>query len=155
MPALKLGENSIYETSAILRYIDEVYPGPALLPADPLARAKAEQWISAFNAYLDKPFVRDYVLSYLFPSGPEGKPDRARIEGAVPAIRKGLAALEAAYADRDYLAGEALSLADIIIAPAIASVGLFPEGADLLGASPNVRRAHAAMAARESWRKVH
>jgi glutathione S-transferase len=155
MPALRLGEDSIYETSAILRYIDEVYPGPALMPADPLARAKAEQWISAFNAYLDKPFVRDYVLSYLFPSGPEGKPDRAKIEGAVPAIRKGLATLEAAYAGRDYLAGEALSLADIIIAPAIASLGRFSEGADLLGGCPDVRRAHAAMTARASWGKVH
>lgn len=154
MPALKLGEDSIYETSAILRYIDEVYPGPALMPADPLARAKAEQWISAFNAYLDKPMVRDYVLPYLFPSGPEGKPDRAKIEAAVPAIRKGLATLEAGYGGRDYLAGETLSLADIILAPAIAGLGLFPEGADLLGGCPNVRRAHAAMTARESWRKL-
>jgi len=72
----------------------------------------------------------------------------------VPAIRKGLATLEAGYGGRDYLAGETLSLADIILAPAIAGLGLFPEGADLLGGCPNVRRAHAAMTARESWRKL-
>ena len=32
MPALKVGEESLYETSAILRYVDEAYPGPALMP---------------------------------------------------------------------------------------------------------------------------
>ena len=46
--------------------------------------------------------------AYVFPSGPDGKPDRAKIEAAVPAIRKGLAVLEAGYAGRDYLVGDAL-----------------------------------------------
>lgn len=151
MPGLQLGDKSLYETSAILRYVDEVYPGPALMPADPLARAKAEQWISAFNAYLDRAFVREYVLNYIFPSGADGKPDRAKIEAAVPAIRKGLAVLEAGYGGRDYLVGDSLSLADIILAPAIGYLGLFPEGADLLGSCPNVRRAHATLAARPSF----
>ena len=97
VPGLKLGERTLYETSAILRYVDEAYPGPALMPADPFARAQAEQWISAFNAYLDHAFVRDYVIPYVFPSGPDGKPDRAKIEAALPALRKGLLVLEAGY----------------------------------------------------------
>ena len=151
IPALRLGEETLYETSAILRYIDEAYPGPALMPAEPLARAKAEQWISAFNAYMDRAFIRDYVLTYVFPSGPEGKPDRSKIEAAVPAVRKALAALEAGYGGRDYLVGESPTLADMLLAPAIVYLGQFPEGADLLGGSPNVRRAHAIMAARPSF----
>ena len=151
MPGLQLGDDKLYETSAILRYIDEVYPGPALMPADPLDRARAEQWISAFNAYLDRAFVRDYVLAYVFPSGPDGKPDPAKIEAAVPALRKGLAVLEAGYGGREHLVGDALSLADVILAPSVAYLGLFPEGADLLAGSPNVRRAHAAIAARPSF----
>jgi glutathione S-transferase len=151
MPGLKLGERTLYETSAILRYVDEVYPGPALMPADPFARAQVEQWISAFNAYLDRAFVRDYVLPYAFPSGPDGKPDRAKIESALPALRKGLSILDAGYGGRDYLVGEALTLADLILAPAVAGIAAFPEGADLLGSSPNVRRAHLRLAARPSF----
>jgi glutathione S-transferase len=151
MPGLQLGERTLYETSAILRYVEETYPGPALMPADPFERARVEQWISAFNAYLDRAFVRDYVLAYAFPSGPDGKPDRAKIEAAVPVIRKGLAILDQGYGGRDYLVGETLSLADIILAPAIAFLGRFPESADLLGSFPNVRRAHATIAARPSF----
>ncbi len=151
MPGLQLGERKLYETSAILRFVDESYPGPALMPADPFERALVEQWISAFNAYLDRAFVRDYLLPYLFPGTPDGKPDRGKIEAAVPAIRKGLAILEQGYGGRDYLVGETLSLADILIAPAVAFLDRFPESADLLGGCPNVRRAHATIAARPSF----
>ncbi len=151
MPGLRLGDESLYETSAILHYVEEVYPGPALMPSDPLARARVEQWISVFNAYLDRPIVREYIAAYLFPSGPDGKPDRAKIEAAVPEIRKGLAVLETGYGGRDYLVGDSLTLADILLAPAMAYLGMFPEGADLLGSCPNVRRAHAMIAARPSF----
>jgi glutathione S-transferase len=151
MPGLQLGERKLYETSAILHYVDAAYPGPALMPADPFDRAHAEQWISAFNAYLDRAFVRDYLLPNIFPSGPDGKPDRAKIEAALPAMRKGLSILEQGYDGRDYLVGERPTLADILLAPAIAYLGRFPEGADMLAACPNVRRAQAAMAARPSF----
>jgi glutathione S-transferase len=151
IPVLKLGDVTIFETSAILRYVDEVYPGPALMPSDPMQRAKAEQWISAFNAYLDRAFVRDYILQYLFPSGPEGQPDRDKIAAVVPQIRKGLAMLEEAYGDGDYLVGEAVSLPDLLIAPSMAYLGLFPEGKELLSHFPNVRRARDAFAARPSF----
>ena len=152
MPGLQLGERRLYETSAILRFVEESYPGPALMPADPFARAEVEQWISAFNAYLDRAFLREYVLPYIFPSGPDGKPDRAKIEAALPAIRKGLGILDAGYGGRDYLVGESLTLADILLAPTVALLGMFPESADLLGGFANVRRAHATMAARPSFK---
>ena len=151
MPGLKLGERTLYETSAILHYVEEVYPGPSLMPADPFERAEVEQWISAFNAYLDRAFVRDYVIPYIFPGTPDGKPDRAKIEAALPAIRKGLSVLETGYGPRDYLVGDKLSLADLILAPAVAFLGAFPESADLLAGYPNVRRAHATMTARPSF----
>jgi len=151
IPVLRLGDASLYEASAILRYIDEVYPGPALMPAEPLARAKAEQWISAFNAYFDKPIVRNYILHYIFPRGPEGKPDRAAIEAAVPEIRKALDALEGGYGDKDYLVGDAPSLPDFLFAPPISYLGLFPEGRDLLAQHPNVKRAHETFARRTSF----
>jgi glutathione S-transferase len=151
IPVLRLGKDSISEASAILRYIDEVYPGPALMPAEPLARAKAEQWISSFNAYFDRPIVRNYVLQYVFPRGAEGKPDREAIDAAVPEIRKALAALDAAYGERDYLVGEAPSLPDFLVAPPIHYLALFPEGRDLLANHANVKRAHDVFAGRPSF----
>lgn len=87
----------------------------------------------------------------LLPGGPDGKPDRAKIEAALPALRKGLSILETGYGGRNYLVGEAMTLADILLAPAIAPLFLFAESADLLGDCPNVRRAYAVMAARPSF----
>jgi len=151
IPVLKLGETSLYECSAILRYIDEAYPGPALMPQEPLARAKAEQWISAFNSYADGPIVRRYVANYIFPRGADGKPDRAAIEAAIPDVRKVLGVLDAAYGSNNYLVDDKISLPDIILAPALNYLGLFPEGKELLAQHPNVKRAHETFAARPSF----
>ena len=151
IPVLRLGEATLYESSAILRYIDEAYPGPALMPADPLARASAEQWISAFNGYADRPIVRNYVLQYVFPRGADGKPDRATIDAAIPEIRKVLGVLDEAYGADDYLVGDKVGLPDILLAPALDYLGLFPEGKELLSQHANVRRAREAFAARPSF----
>jgi len=41
MPALKIGDHVVPQSTAILEYLEECYPNPALLPSDPLARALA------------------------------------------------------------------------------------------------------------------
>ncbi len=41
MPALKIGEQIIPQATAILEYLEERYPEPALLPGDPVLRAQA------------------------------------------------------------------------------------------------------------------
>ncbi len=88
MPTFRCGELALYETSAILRHLDETLPGPALMPSEPAERAKTEQWISVLNCYGYPAMVRNYVLQYAFPRGPDGQPDRATIDAALPEIRK-------------------------------------------------------------------
>ncbi len=41
MPALKIGDHMVPQATAILEYLEETYPEPALLPADPVLRAQA------------------------------------------------------------------------------------------------------------------
>jgi glutathione S-transferase len=151
MPTFRCGELSLYETSAILRYLDETFPGPALMPSAPAERAKAEQWISALNCYGYPAMVRDYVLQYIFPSGPDGKPNRETIDAALPRIRKVFAALDAALGERDLLVGDAVSLPDILMAPMVAYVGAMPEGKEMLASFPNLRRATEKFCARPSY----
>ena len=48
MPTLTHGDFSLGESSAICEYVDEVFPGTALYPAEPQERAKAREiqaWI--------------------------------------------------------------------------------------------------------------
>lgn len=39
VPALDTGEKRLYQSSAIIEYLEEVYPDPPMLPKDPLGRA--------------------------------------------------------------------------------------------------------------------
>lgn len=55
VPALNHGDVWLSESSAIVEYLDEVFPAPAyspLLPADPVRRARARQWMSFVRSSL-------------------------------------------------------------------------------------------------------
>lgn len=151
IPAYRQGDFRLYETSAIARYVDETFPGPKLAPESPRDRARMEQWISAINCYLYNAMVRRYVLQYAIPRGAGGKPDRAVIDAALPEIDRQLGVLEAAYDGGDFLAGNALSLADLLLAPIVFYLQRFPESKALLAKYPNVTRAHGLIAQRPSF----
>ena len=51
VPVLQHGDLTLYETSAIVLYLDEAYPSPPLQPLDPASRALMHQWISSVNGY--------------------------------------------------------------------------------------------------------
>lgn len=151
IPALRQGAFQLFETSAVLRYVDETFPGPRLTPDSPRERAVMEQWISSINAYFYDAMVRRYVLQYAFPRGADGKPDRAVIDAALPEIERQLGLLEKAYVGRDYLASEQPTLADLMLAPIVAYLMAMPETKAMLAKLPNVSRAHARMAERASF----
>ena len=154
IPALRDGELALWETSAILHYLDEAFEGPGglrLTPDTILGRARCEQWVSAVNCYLYDTIARRYVLQYIFPRGEGGQPDRAVIDGALKEIPQQLAALERGYGTGEFLAGGALSFADLFVAPILAYLEHMPEGRALLEPVPAVRRAMAAIQRRDSF----
>jgi glutathione S-transferase len=146
------GPLQLFETSAIMRYADEAFPGPRLMPETPADRARAEQWISGVHCYFFDAMIRRYVLQYIFPKGADGKPDRTTIDAALVDVKRQLGTLDKAYGSRNFLVGEQATLADLFIAPIIFYVGNMPEGKDLLASSANVRRAQAAISERESFK---
>ena len=152
MPAFRDGDLRLFETSAILRYIDEAFPGVRLAPGNIRDRARCEQWVSAINAYGYDAMVRRYVLQYVFPKGADGKPDRGVIDPALKDIAKQLTIFDAAYGEKNLLAGATVSFADLLLAPILAYVAAMPEGKELMKAAPNVARAQAAMRERASFR---
>ncbi|HEV3105167.1 MAG TPA: SRPBCC domain-containing protein [Trinickia sp.] len=152
VPVLRDGPIEFYETRAILSYIEEAFDGPSLLAQwGATAHARAEQWISLINCHAYDAMVRRYVLQYVFPKGEGGKPDRTVIDAALPEIATQLAVLDAAYGDRDYLVGTALSMADLFLAPIVHYLGKFPEGAAFIEKHANIRRGHRIMCARPSF----
>ncbi len=154
VPAFRDGEITYFETSAILRYLDESFGGPSLLPTTIRDRATCEQWVSAIKDYFYSAIIRRYALAHLLSRGPGGKPDPAVIEGALAEIPKLLAPLDAAYGTRDYIVGNAMCMADLFLAPILAYLERMPEGPALLEPVPNVRRAMKIMQARPSFRET-
>ena len=152
VPAFRDGEFTLYETSAILRYIEESFPGPSLLAGNARLRATMEQWVSLINCHAYDAMVRRYVLQYIFPKGANGAPDRAVIDAAVPQIKAHLDVLDRAYGTRDQLVDNTVTMADFLLAPIVFYLGMFPEGKTLLAGAPNVTRAHAWMAERPSFK---
>ncbi|MCH9683224.1 MAG: glutathione S-transferase family protein [Deltaproteobacteria bacterium] len=139
VPALAHGDVNLFETQAILRYVDAAFDGPALVPTNPVAMATMEQWISVHNCYLYDHFVKQYAFSYIRPKGEGGQPDRAAIEAAMPNVERGIGMLDRALDGQPFLTGE-LSLADLLLAPIVTTLAPFPEGGQQLDRSSNVRR---------------
>lgn len=155
VPILRDGDVTIYETSAIMRYLDEVGPGPSLLPSTPAARAVMEQWISAINCYIYDSLIRKYALEYIAPRLAGRDPDPEKIRAGVPVMERDVARLETAYGRSTYVAGDTPSLVDLLVAPIVQTVGLFPEGKRALAAAPNLSRAYDKLRARPSFEVVH
>src|ERR1700730_9731831 len=51
VPILQHADFTVYETSAIVNYVEETFDSVALRPASPRERARMDQWISAVNSY--------------------------------------------------------------------------------------------------------
>jgi glutathione S-transferase len=105
MPALQSGSVKLYEALAITSYVDAVGSGPSLQPDGPAARALMLQWISAVNDYVYPDVVRALLSD-------EGLSDEAAVTA-----RERLAPFNAQLADSEWLAGDAVSLADLFLAP--------------------------------------
>ncbi|WP_324734010.1 maleylacetoacetate isomerase [Pseudomonas paeninsulae] len=91
VPLLVDGEARIAQSLAILEYLDEVYPVPALLPADPAPRAQVRA-LALHIACDIHPLNNLRVLQYL--SGPLGVADQAKDAWYRHWVGLGLAAVE-------------------------------------------------------------
>ena len=138
IPAFAHGAVALYEAAAITRYVDEAFAGPALQPADPAARARMTQVVSLLNAYLFRPLVLELYVQRVSVARRGGTPDEARIAAALPECARGLAALADVQGGAAFLAGDALSLADLHAAPMVAYGRLAPDGVAMLTGHANL-----------------
>jgi glutathione S-transferase len=152
IPAMRHGDVVLFETLAVGHYIDRMFEGPRLVPADPLEAVRLEQWASAMVDYVARSIMGGCVVQYVLPQL-TGKPiDRTRIDAAIPDIRAHLAILNRALAKGPFLHGDRPHLDDFILMPMVdALVTVAPEGPGLLAEAPNVARHRAAFQGRPSY----
>lgn len=151
MPVLRHGDVALFESKAIATYLDRGFPGAQLFPSDPRLAALTEQWVSLVNTVIDRTLIRTYLYAYIAPKTADGKPDRAAIEAAMPAVRQQLEILDRAVAGTGYLVGDQFTFADINLLPILDRVRLPPEGADALAAAGHLADYYARHATRPSF----
>ena len=152
IPAFEHDGFRLYESAAIARYVDEAFAGPALQPADARARARMNQIISLLDNYAYRTLVWDIFVERVRVPAQGRQADEARIAAAVPKAETCLAALADLMADGRYLAGPALSLADLHAVPMLIYFRLAAEGAALLRKAPALAAWLAGMDERASVR---
>ena len=126
IPAFEHDGFRLFEATAITRYVDEAFAGPALQPADVKQRATMNQIIGLLDAYAYRAMVWDvYVERVSKPK--DGKvSDEALIAAGLEKSKTCLATLTKLKAPGDWLLGDA---ADARRSACRADVRLFREGA--------------------------
>ncbi|MBS0345736.1 MAG: glutathione S-transferase family protein [Proteobacteria bacterium] len=116
-PVLELeGGLCIAETTAICEYLEEFRPAPALIGATPEARAVTRMWWRRVDLLVVQPMTAGF-------RGAEGLPlfrERVRClpqaaDDLKQSAREGLAWFEAQLGDKPYIAGDALTVADLLL----------------------------------------
>ena len=132
VPVLDHDGFSLYETQAILRYLDRVLPTPALSPSDNRHLARMDRVMNINDWYLFHG-VGDVIVFHRV-IGPQLMgltPDEAAIAAAMPKARTVFAELARLLGEQPFFAGDALSLADLLVAPGVAFFTATPEWAEL------------------------
>ncbi len=112
IPALIDGDLQLFESMAINLYLAKRYGG-GLYPANAADEARAWQW-SVWAISEIEPLQMQIVIQMLFT--PEEKKNPKVIPGATKGLQRPLKVLDAALAGRDWLLGNAFSVADLNVA---------------------------------------
>jgi glutathione S-transferase len=148
-PVLVEGDFCLWESNAIILYLNSKVPAPGLMPTEPRAMADAHRWLH-WNSYTfyDAAFRvlwQTYYVQYF-----KHVPDKKLLEAGMEVVVRNLKVLEAGLKGREYLAGK-LSLADFsvgtnLLAREIAGIDLKP--------FPNVQAWMERLEARPSIKKM-
>ncbi len=145
-------DTALTQSVAILEYLDEIAPTPALLPPDPYGRARVRS-IAAMVAADTHPFITPRIKRYLTTAG--GFDDAAWRAWQVHWFTTGLQAVEARLvADPEtgiFCHGDLVTMADICLASIVAVMRVFKIE---VPAIPTVDRVMAACERSEAFAKA-
>ena len=112
VPVLQVGDDSIFESAAICRYIANQAQSP-LYPGDNLQRAKVDQWLDFFSNHLGRWLSTLFFENVIKNKAGMGDPDAEKCEEAQKFTLQQMAVVDAHLAVNAYLAGDNLTIADL------------------------------------------
>ena len=149
IPTLEDGDTVIFESGAILQYLLEKYGKGRFEPkVGSPERPAYLQWFH-FGEGTALPPISDFVQHAMM--RPEDKRIAAMVPDAAERIQKTLAVLDGALKDKQYIAGNEFTAADIMVAYAVHLTSLTGQLGD---AHPNVKAYFARVGARPAFQKA-
>ena len=139
----------VWESHAILRYLAARHGGPAWWPQAPAARAEADGWMDWTQTALQRDFLTGVFWGWY--RTPQQQRDTPAIAAALAACARHFQLLDKALADRPFLGGDTLGLADI---PAGTHLYRYYELEIDRPETPNVAACYARLQARPAYREA-
>jgi len=106
VPILVERDLILYESNIINEYIDDRFPHPQLMPADPIMRARARLFLFRFEKEL---FIHVHAM--------EHQTNPKIVDKARQVIRDSLAEIAPVFIKQTYMLGEEFTMLDIAIGP--------------------------------------
>ena len=136
IPAFEHDGFVLYETQAIMRYVDEAFASAPLQPIELHPFARMNQIMGIVDSYLT-PCLLAGVLFQRFVAPLIGRTcDEGAVAEALPRVRHCIGEIARLAGDQPFLAGDAVSLADLMVIPQIYYFKRLPEGAAQLAELP-------------------
>jgi len=155
IPVVDHGDFRLYETQAITRYVDATFGPPTLTPAAPRAMARMNQIIGVMDWYFFALVGRTLVFQRIIGPTLFGRPaDESICAAATPDAERCIGELNRLLEDNAFLAGDALSLADLHVAPHLYFFAMTPEGARIMGENAALSAWFARMMQRDSMQRT-
>lgn len=148
VPVLDHDGFEMYESRAIIRYLDRALPGTSLTPSDLRDQARMDQFLSIEQSYFSGPTIQ------LLYQARGGQPDEKVVAEQRAKLAHTADVLDRRLGESRYVAGETFSLGDITYMPYLALLERLGHG-DIAKERTNVARWWSEVSARPSWKKVN
>lgn len=108
VPFLRVDGGTLWESQAIVEYLEDAYPAPPLYPADPLARAQCRAVLQTMEIHVE------LVARRLYPAAHFGVPLPPVVKDQVAGeLRAGISALKRCVHFRPYIGSDRFGLPDV------------------------------------------
>jgi glutathione S-transferase len=160
VPVMEHDGFRLYETQAILRYLDRQIAQPSLTPTDIKRAARMDQVMNINDWYLFHGVGNVIIFHRVIAPRLMGMaPDEEAIKAAMPKAHAVFDELARLLGNQPYFTGDTLSLADLLVAPAVEFFTATPEWSALAAPHANLVAWMARMQERPSmkattWERV-
>jgi glutathione S-transferase len=151
VPAFEHDGFMLYETQAILRYIDEGFMTSPLQPTDLHQFSRMNQIMGIVDAYAHPSIGMRILFNRMLAPRLGMAPDEAAVQAALPQARLCLSEVARLMGNEPYLAGDRISLADLAVIPLFHYFNRQPEGEAAFAEYPTLKPWMRRMEERQSF----